>query len=49
MKELEAAKKLLELALEFAPVEILKAYLDEKAVIAANLAADVAEEVKFGK
>lgn len=49
MKELEIAKSLLELALKLAPVEILKGYLDEVAVIAANAAADLAEKEKFGK
>lgn len=48
MKELEIAKSLLELALKLAPVEILKGYLDEAAVISANAAADIAEKEKFG-
>lgn len=48
MKELEIAKDLLELALKVAPVEWLKAYLDESAVKAANVAADLAEKEKFG-
>ena len=48
MKELEIAKSLLELALKLAPVEILKGYLDEEAVKAANIAADIAEKEKFG-
>ena len=49
MKEIELAKKLLELALQFAPVSVLRGFLDEAAVKAANLAADVAEAEKFGK
>jgi len=49
VKELEIAKSLLELALKLAPVELLKGYLDEAAVKAANLAADLAEKEKFGK
>lgn len=48
MKEIEIAKSLLELALKLAPVEILKGYLDESAVVAANAAADLAEKEKFG-
>lgn len=49
MKELEAAMALMELALKFAPVDVLKKYLDDFAVKAANLAADIAEKEKFGK
>lgn len=47
-KALDMAEKLLELALDLAPVELLRARLDAAAVRRQRLLADFAEDVKFG-
>lgn len=47
-KALDMAEKLLELALDLAPVELLRARLDAAAVRRQNAIADTLEDIKFG-
>jgi len=47
-KALDMAEKLLELALDLAPVELLRARLDAAAVRRQNAIADTLETLKFG-
>lgn len=47
-KALDLAMRLMELALDLAPVEVLRAKLDDAAVRRQNAIADLAEDVKFG-
>lgn len=44
----EAARKLIGIGLDLVPVEDLKAFLTDEARKRADLAADLAEDVKFG-
>lgn len=46
---LDVVRKLLSLILDLVPVDVVRAELDAAAVRRANLIADAAESVKFGR
>jgi hypothetical protein len=46
---LDLARRLLDLALDLAPVEVLRMFLDEEAVRRQRALADAAEVVKFAE